>query len=395
MPAIEDTVSAFMPYPFRKLVNAETGPLAGKTFAVKDLFEVEGYPTGCGCPLKLAESELATENAKIVKLALEAGAKFVGKTKTDELAWSLEGINQHFGTPINPKAQGRIPGGSSSGSAAAVAAGLVDFAIGSDTGGSIRAPASFCGLWGIRPTHGRLPLDGCMELAASFDTCGFFARDGQLFETVAKILYEESHTEQLPNREHSFLFAVDMFEKVTPSCRKILEDNLPIGRENTKDICVYEDMEEEIYHSFRIIQASEVLKVHGAWVKAKNPPLGRGVADRFKFADTIGPTDVESANAVRSRLVEALNAKLKDGRVIIAPTVPCEAPLLETDSKGMDEFRHEALALLCVAGHCGLPQVSIPITFGPDGTPLGLSLIGPKGSDMELIRLGRRLYPEL
>ncbi|WP_281354819.1 amidase family protein [Chelativorans alearense] len=115
-----------------------------------------------------------------IQRVFDAGARFVGKTHTDELAWSLYGMNPHFGTPVNPAAPDRIPGGSSSGSA--VAAGIADIGIGTDTGGSVRAPASFCGIWGLRPTHGRIPLKGCMELAASLDTCGFFARDAATME---------------------------------------------------------------------------------------------------------------------------------------------------------------------------------------------------------------------
>lgn len=184
-----DPVHAFMPYPPVAVASSPEGPLAGLTLAVKDLFDVAGYRTGCGCPTKLAESDIKTKTAPVVQKLRDAGARFVGKTHTDELAWSLYGMNVHFGTPINAAAPDRIPGGSSSGSAAAVAAGLADIGLGTDTGGSVRAPSSFCGLWGIRPTHARISLEGCMELAASFDTCGFFARDAKtLAETGAVVL---------------------------------------------------------------------------------------------------------------------------------------------------------------------------------------------------------------
>ena len=122
---------------------------------------------------------------------LDAGARIVGKTHTDEMTYSLNGENAHYGTPVNVNAPGRIPGGSSSGSAAAVAAGLVDFALGSDTGGSVRAPASFCGIYGLRPTHGRISLEGACALAASFDTVGWFARDPALLERVGRVLLRD------------------------------------------------------------------------------------------------------------------------------------------------------------------------------------------------------------
>jgi amidase len=183
-----DAVNAFVDYPDVPVPNAVTGPLAGLTFAVKDIFDVAGYPTGCGNPLKRRESGPAKAHAPIVAALLAAGARFVGKTHTAELAFSLDGRNAHYGTPTNPAARGRVPGGSSSGSAAAVAAGLCDFALGSDTGGSVRGPASFCGIIGLRPTYGRTDLHATMPLAASFDTAGWFARSMEIYERVAPVV---------------------------------------------------------------------------------------------------------------------------------------------------------------------------------------------------------------
>src|ERR687890_1761221 len=183
-----DPALAFMPYPAAAVANAETGPLAGLTFAVKDLFDLAGYPTGCGSPHMLAMSGIKTRTAPTVQRLLDAGARLVGKTITDELAFSLSGKNAHFGTPVNGGAPDRVPGGSSSGSASAVSNELCDFALGTDTGGSVRGPASHCGLFGIRPTHGRVSLEGCHDLAPSFDTCGYFTRDGATFIRVGEVL---------------------------------------------------------------------------------------------------------------------------------------------------------------------------------------------------------------
>ena len=182
-----DPVNAFVDYDAVEVPSAATGPLKGLTFAVKDIYDVAGYPTGGGSPVKRAESPVHTETAPIVAAMLAAGARFVGKTQTDELTFSMNGQNKHFPEPVNVRAEGRITGGSSSGSAAATAAGLCDFAIGSDTGGSVRAPASYCGLWGIRPTHGRVPLGRAMPLAPSFDTAGYFADDPGIFAKVAQV----------------------------------------------------------------------------------------------------------------------------------------------------------------------------------------------------------------
>ena len=160
MPLINDTAHAFLPYPDAPVPHASTGPLTGLCFAVKDLFDVAGYPTGGGQPFVLAMSGIKTRTAPTVQKLLDAGARFIGKTVTDELAFSMNGNNGHFGAPVNGAAPARISGGSSSGSASAVSNHLCDFALGSDTGGSVRAPASHCGLLGLRPTHGRISQIG-------------------------------------------------------------------------------------------------------------------------------------------------------------------------------------------------------------------------------------------
>lgn len=212
----EDPYRAFMPYPPVAVPNAPGGALAGLTLAVKDIFDVAGYRTGCGCPTRLAASPVAEATAPTVQRLLDAGARFVGKTHTDELAWSMYGMNAHFGTPVNPATPDRIPGGSSSGSAAAVAGGLADIAIGSDTGGSVRAPASFCGIWGLRPTHGRVSLEGAMALAPSFDTCGVFARDGATLARAVDALMDD---DPLPLDDPEYLLAADMAAELAPPAR--------------------------------------------------------------------------------------------------------------------------------------------------------------------------------
>jgi amidase len=188
MPLIHDTAHAFVPYPDAPVPHAATGPLSGLCFAAKDLFDVAGYPTGGGQPFVLAMSGIKTQTAPAVQQLLDAGARFIGKTVTDELAFSMNGNNAHFGAPINGAAPDRISGGSSSGSASAVSSRLCDFALGSDTGGSVRAPANHCGLYGIRPSHGRISLEGVLDLAPSLDTCGYFARDVETFARVSDVL---------------------------------------------------------------------------------------------------------------------------------------------------------------------------------------------------------------
>jgi amidase len=190
---INDTAHAFLPYPDAPVPHASAGPLTGLSFGVKDLYDVAGYPTGGGQPFVLAMSGIKTKTAPAVQQLLDAGARFVGKTVTDELAFSMNGNNAHFGAPINGAAPERIAGGSSSGSASAVSNHLCDFALGSDTGGSVRAPANHCGLYGIRPTHGRISLAGVLDLSPSLDTGGYVARDVETFARVSKVLLGEDN----------------------------------------------------------------------------------------------------------------------------------------------------------------------------------------------------------
>src|SRR6266480_663273 len=204
-----DTLGAFCRHTHVAMEGAAAGPLCGTTFGVKDLYHIAGHRTGFGNPVWFETHPVADRTAVAVQRLLDASARMVGKTHTDELAYSLNGENRHYGTPVNANAPGRVPGGSSSGSAAAVAGGLVDFALGSDTGGSVRVPASFCGLYGVRPTHGRIPLDGILLQAPSYDTIGWFARDAELFARVGAVLLQSNVPAARPCR---LVLAEDAFE---------------------------------------------------------------------------------------------------------------------------------------------------------------------------------------
>ena len=290
-----DPVNAFLPYKAVEVPSAATGPLKGLTFAVKDLYDVAGYPTGCGSPIKATESPIHTESASIVTAMLKAGARFLGKTQTDELAFSMNGQNKHFPEPINVRAEGRITGGSSSGSAAAVAAGLADFAIGSDTGGSVRAPASYCGLWGIRPTHGRVPLDRTMPLAPSFDTPGYFADKPAIFAKVAPVFLGEDQQDVQIRR---LLRADDAFAKlVSEREREALrpaEAKVETALGPAEHVTVAVEGLEDWYWTFRHLQAVEAWKAHGAWIADRDPDMSPGTRERFEYGRDITP-DVRPA----------------------------------------------------------------------------------------------------
>jgi amidase len=385
-----DRYRAFMPYPSVEVAGAPDGPLRGLKLAVKDIYDVAGYRTGCGSPIKLAQSSVKTSHAPVVARLLSAGAEFCGKTHTDELAWSLYGVNAHFGTPINPAAPDHIPGGSSSGSAAAVAGHLADIALGSDTGGSIRAPASFCGIWGLRPTHARLSLEGCMALAPSWDTCGFFARDGETLERVASVLFDADKT---PAPSPRLMVPQDMIDGVNEEGRKLIEmaiRHIEKRHGGLSRVLVYEGKREAIYSAFREIQAVEVLGVHGEWERMFHPPLGPGIAERFEYARLVTKAQLDAANGHRAELSTHLDALLGDDGILIAPAVH-DAPLrLDAGPAAFDSYRHDAMKLLCVSGHAGLPQVVFPLGK-VEGAPFGLSLIGPRGSDLRLIAIAREI----
>jgi amidase len=385
----DDPVRAFVPYGPVAVQSAATGSLAGLTLAVKDLFDVAGYRTGCGCPTKLAESDVKRDTAPTIQRLLDAGARFVGKTHTDELAWSMYGMNVHFGTPVNAAAPGRIPGGSSSGSAAAVAAGLADIGVGTDTGGSVRAPASFCGLWGIRPTHGRISLEACMELAASFDTCGLFARDAQVLGLAGEVVLGEDSTSLPPSVR--LIQPLDMVAQLGPEQRVIYDRAFAALKTESRDI--YPGGPDALYAAYRVLQGCDAKRSVVPWIEKSGMPLARGIDERVAHAKSMTGEDEAKADAIRQAFRQSLDALLGSDGVLLAPVVH-DAPFeLDAPQEVFDGFRHMAMKLLCVAGMSGLPQVVFPAATIA-GAPFGLSLIGPRGSDRSLIALAARMMSQ-
>lgn len=382
----EDTVNAFVSQV--EIDGAPDGPLEGLSFVAKDLYDVSGHVTGCGNPDWARTHPAATQNAPPVDAFLSAGARLIGKTHTDELAYSLMGVNDHYGTPLNSAAPDRVPGGSSSGSVAAVAAGLADIGLGSDTGGSVRMPASFCGVWGIRTTHGRLAIDHTMPLAPSFDTVGWFTRDSETMVRSSAAFGIASGA--LPSR---LLLPVDAWARanaetvaaMAPILSKI-QDLLGFA---TPILLAPEGLE-QWREAFRMHQGREVWQVHGDWVTETNPTFGGGIAARFAMAK--GITDDEFDWAIRQRATIAarmLDLLGKDG-VMVLPTSPGPAPRRDSDQAAQDDFRARALEMLCPAGHAGLPQLSMPAGT-VDGGPVGLSLIAPRNGEETLLAVAAGL----
>lgn len=387
MPLIHDTARAFLPYPDAPVPHASTGPLSGLTFAAKDLFDVAGYPTGGGQPFVLAMSGIKTTHADAVRKLLDAGARFVGKVATDELAFSMNGNNAHFGAPINGGAPDRISGGSSSGSASAVSNCLADIALGTDTGGSVRAPASHCGLYGIRPTHGRISLRGCLDLSPSLDTCGWFARDAQTFARAADVL-AGADAQPLPERIR-LLAPADVWGLLQPEplaalapVRARIESILGAAAPVQASLDDFDAM----YWNFRYIQGREAWTTDGPLIERFNPPLGPGVAERFAWSRAVTDAQVAQATTFRQRFRAHMTQLLGTDGVLLMPTMPDVAPLRSDSEASLEDYRNRAIRMLCIAGLSGFPQISMPLASRL-GAPFGISLLGPAGSDRSLIAL--------
>jgi amidase len=370
-----------------RLSGSGRGPLAGLTFGVKDLFHIKGARTGFGQPDWLRTHEPATETAEAVQTLLDAGAEMLGKTHTDELAYSLSGENIHYGTPINPRDPRRIPGGSSNGSAAAVAGALVDFALGSDCGGSIRLPASYCGILGIRPSHGRVSLRGAIPFGPSFDVAGWFARDAEIFARVGRVLLGDG---KLPSRPRRLVVVSDAFALVEPRVRDALRAALDLCAAHLSErieIAVSAEGLPAWFETFRVLQAAEIWANHGEWITRTRPRLGPGIKERFAWASGVAPDQVAAALAHRTAIARHLERTIAPGDVLCLPTSPRIAPLRNTATDKIEiEYRHQAMCLLCIAGLGGLPQISLPLAE-LDGMPLGLSLVGRRGTDEALLAL--------
>jgi amidase len=385
----DDAFGAFCRHTHAAVKGSGAGPLAGLTFGVKDIYDIAGHKTGFGSPDWLATHDAAAHTAPVVAQLLAAGADMVGKTQTDELTYSLNGENAHYGTPVNVNAPGRIPGGSSSGSAAATAGKLVDFALGSDTGGSVRAPASFCGIYGIRPTHGRVSLQGACALAKSFDTAGWFARDAALLERIGRVLLGETaavkHGAALLAEDGFALLGSGAVDALQPALEKIKTVIGPLQK-----VTVSAEGLPQWFQAFRVLQGAEIHQQLGEWVARTQPTLGPGVRERMQWTATITAADIAGAQAVRDAARRRMDELLKDNVVIVMPTVPDIAPLLNTPAAALDDFRARAMSLLCIAGHAGLPQVTMPLAT-LNGCPIGISLVAARGNDALLLELARRI----
>jgi amidase len=374
----------------RFVVEPESdGPLRGTAFAVKDLFDVAGWPTSCGNPTWRATHALPQRNAMVVQLLLRAGARLVGKTRTDELAYSLEGSNVHEGAPINTAAPDRLTGGSSSGAASAAAAGAIDFAVATDTAGSVRVPAAWCGLFGMRPTHARVSVAGLIPLAPSFDTVGWLARSASVMRNVGTVLFGdgvfpraavslvrdavvESHADAVVSAALAGVFA------------RWATQGHPVG-----ELSLAMDLKGAA-ECLRILQGGEVWSTHGRWIESARPDFGPGITERFAAARAMTADQVREAARERAAINARLDTALPPGRILCLPTVPGPAPRRDASPEQLQMQRTKLLPLTALASLTGRPQITLPLPR-VDGAPVGVSLLGWRNGDEALLEIAELL----
>ncbi|KAK4273482.1 hypothetical protein QN277_021872 [Acacia crassicarpa] len=394
-------------------------PLSSLSFAVKELFDVEGPVTGLGNPDWARTHPVASSTAPAISALLNAGATCVGTTVTDEMAYSINGENVHYGTPRNPCAADRVPGGSSSGSAVAVGAKLVDFSIGTDTGGSVRVPSSYCGIFGFRPSHGAVSTSGVVPLAQSFDTVGWFARDPVILSRVGRVLLQLP--EVTPIRPTRIIIADDCFQRssiphnlVAETFSKavqklygddvlkheILGDYVKVRVPSLRHFMTDNSQSDQVYNipslaalssAMRLLERYEFKNNHGEWVSTVKPDIGPGISERVSDALRATGENIDLCRSVKEEMRDALSSLLGDFGVLVIPTVPGPPPKLGTNAPELEIFRAKAFALLSIAGVSGLCQVSVPMGMHED-LPVSISLVAAHGADRFLLNLTERLY---
>ncbi|MFM0100181.1 amidase [Paraburkholderia nemoris] len=389
-------MSAFISGPRVRVAATASGPLDGLRFAVKDLIDVAGVTTGGGNPDWRESHVPALRHAPCVGTLLAAGATLDGKTITDELAYSLEGANHHDGTPLNPRWPHALPGGSSSGSASAVASGEVDFALGTDTGGSVRVPAAFCGLWSMRPSHDAISLESVLPFAPCFDTVGWFARSIDVLAAVGDVLLPEAPSAASSSGQP--LRLVRVAEAFAARARNAPDDALrlealaeSLGADTSLDL--FAGDEARWLACYQAVQDLEIDASLGDWIRLAQPRFGPSIAARFARLETLDRNQAEKWRATQRELRSVLDATFEPDRVLLMPTTPVALLAKDASDAAIGRFYEEALTMNSIAAIGGLPQITLPFTDEID-RPLALSLIGARGSDRALLALARDLYSQ-
>ncbi|KAK4280692.1 hypothetical protein QN277_012280 [Acacia crassicarpa] len=396
-------------------------PLTGLTFAVSDVFDINGYVTSFGHPDWARTHGPASQTSAAVSSLVDGGATCIGRTVVDELAFGISGENKHFGTPTNPAVHARVPGGSSGGSAVAVAADLAEFSLGIDTVGGVRVPAGFCGVLGFRPSYGAVSHMGIIPVATSLDTVGWFAKDPKVLNRVGHILLPASFVG--PRNPRQIIIADDCFQQINVPLEKssqvvIKSTEKLFGRQVLKHMnlgdyfssevpslkaVACQHVNGELKHSsslkllasvMQLIQRHEFRLKHEAWMNTEKPTLHPAISAQLQEKFEVSDADVENWKSVRNEMRIAVNSLMKDEGVLVIPTVADFPPKLGGKEILSDDYRSRLFSLLSIASISGCCQVSIPIGIH-DKCPLSVSLIARHGGDRFLLDTVQGMYTTL
>ncbi len=380
-----------------ELRNGEDrGPLQGVPVAVKDLYDTAGVRTTAGA--RILVDRVPTWDADAVERLRRAGAVLIGKTNLHEFAFGSTTINPHFGTCRNPWDSSRVPGGSSGGSAVALAAGMATLALGTDTGGSIRTPASYCGVTGLKPTYGLLSRFGIYPVAADLDHSGPYGRDARdtalLLQALAGYDPRDPTSAHVPIPDYSAALEQDVRGLRAGLLRQQLDLAAPAVRQAVLNAGqVLEGLgvqlqEVELPHEVLAVPASTVLMFvaatehHRPLLQERSQDYGDDVRERLELGALFSGPVYLKAQRIRALLIREASAALRDVDVLLSATNPEPAPLIEAPPPAIPPIRFTRLANLL-----GFPALSTPCGASPEGLPLGLQIIGRPWDDALVLRL--------
>lgn len=392
---IDDNLGCLAPIS-AELPSTGNGSLSGNTFVIKDLFALEGHVPSFGNMRWRDTHEKSSETASVVKNLLRAGASLAGLTKMDQLAYSLVGNVGEGEAPTNPRYPDRFTGGSSSGSASAVAGSLANFGLGTDTAGSIRVPAAACGLFGVRPTHGSVDSDGVIPLAPSFDVVGVLARNGCLLDTVLHAIT------RIPGDVHrqinQIILPQDVLSGVEEDVAEVVRASAAFFAEELEAVVIDSDFSEfvdpEMANAFARIQGREIWENHAGWVRNNAKFLDGDVRARLenceRWSNDIGD-EKRHDNQTRKVYTDALQGLLGDSRLVCLPVLHGAAPLRSSTIDELADFRIKTFRLSAPSSLTGAPQIVIPARSNETGRTLGVSLLGWRGDDRLLTSMISRV----
>ncbi|KAJ6888282.1 outer envelope protein 64 [Populus alba x Populus x berolinensis] len=395
-------------------------PLTALTFAVSDLFEIEGYVSGFGHPEWAKTHQAASRTSLVVSTLVDGGATCVGKTVIDELAYSIHGENKHYGTPINPAVPARVPGGSCSGAAVAVAANLVDFSLGVDTVGGVRVPAGFCGVIGFRPSYGAISKTGVLPVSASLDAVGWFAKDPNILRRVGHVLLQPAFGGQRSPRQ--IIMADDCFQLLKIPVDRVAQvvvnsTEKHFGRQvlkheildvylNSKVPSLKEFHNKKtngevktssirlLAHVMQLLHRYEFRSNHEEWISTEKPILEPDFSAQMNEIMKISEAEIELCKSIREEMRLAINSLLKDNGILVVPTMAYLPPKLDGKEILSEEYQSSSFSLLSIASLSGCCQVTVPLGYY-DKCPISVSLIARHGNDHFLLDTLQTMYASL